>query len=97
MQRITLTVSLALAALLAFFATPPGTAAAAPLDGLEAAIAEAIRWLMEHPVEAEAMGQHGRQAIEQRFNWQREEEKLLELYRRMLEQEQPAGVVGEVQ
>lgn len=58
------------------------------------AVAKAIQWLLEHPEEAEAMGRRGRQAIEQRFNWKREEEKLLELYRRMLEQEQPVAAVG---
>ncbi len=53
-----------------------------PLD--PQAIAEAITWLLEHPKEAEEMGQRGRQAVLEKYNWEREAEKLLELYRRLL-------------
>lgn len=48
------------------------------------AIAEAIRWLLEHPKEAEEMGRRGRQAVLEKYNWDREAAKLLDLYRRLL-------------
>lgn len=50
-----------------------------PLD--PQAIADAIRWLIEHPEEAEAMGQRGQQAVRDRFNWQHEGELLVDFYR----------------
>lgn len=52
-----------------------------PLDAQ--AIARAITWLLEHPEEAEAMGQRGRQAVLEKYHWEREAEKLLELYGRL--------------
>ena len=50
------------------------------------AIAEAIGWVIEHPAEAEAMGRRGREAVRERYNWDREKEKLLALYRELLPQ-----------
>jgi glycosyltransferase involved in cell wall biosynthesis len=47
------------------------------------AIAEAIKWLLEHPAEAEAMGQRGRQLIIERLNWGVEFVKLTALYQRL--------------
>ena len=47
------------------------------------AIADAIRWLLEHPEEAQRMGQRGRAAVENEFNWEREFQGLLELYDRL--------------
>lgn len=44
------------------------------------AIADAITWLLEHPAEAEAMGQRGRRAVETEYNWAIEARKLLDLY-----------------
>jgi glycosyltransferase involved in cell wall biosynthesis len=45
-----------------------------------AAIANAINYLLTHDEEAEEMGRRGRLAVEQRFNWKIEEQKLLGLY-----------------
>lgn len=53
-----------------------------PLD--TRAIAEAIQWLLEHPMEAEIMGQRGRHAVENRYNWEREGQKLIAFYNRLL-------------
>jgi len=53
-----------------------------PLD--PAAIAKAMRWILEHPAEAEAMGQRGRKAVEQTYNWGAEAPKLLDLYNKLL-------------
>lgn len=47
-------------------------------------IANAIIYLMEHPEEAKRMGENGRRAVEEKYNWKRMEEKLLELYERMI-------------
>ena len=46
-----------------------------------AAIAAAIEYLLTHPEEAEAMGQRGRAAVRDRFNWDGEGARLLSLYR----------------
>lgn len=45
-----------------------------------AAITEAIQWLLEHPAEAEAMGERGREAVEQFYNWEMEAQKLIAFY-----------------
>lgn len=47
------------------------------------AIADAIRWLLEHPEEAQGMGERGRAAVENEFNWEREFQVLLNLYDRL--------------
>ncbi|MBN2583282.1 MAG: glycosyltransferase family 4 protein [Planctomycetes bacterium] len=52
-----------------------------PLDS--EAIAEAVRRLLTHPDEAEAMGHRGRQAIEQELNWESQAARLLDLYREL--------------
>jgi len=53
-----------------------------PLDPV--AIAQAIQWLLENPVEAEAMGKRGHAAVCKSYNWDQEATKLLELYNRLL-------------
>ena len=49
-----------------------------------AAIAEAIRWLLERPAEAESMGLRGREAVRRIYNWENEQQKLVELYARLM-------------
>lgn len=44
-------------------------------------IKEAMRWILDHPAEAKAMGENGRKAIEEKYNWESESEKLISLYR----------------
>jgi len=46
-------------------------------------IAKAMRWIVDHPAEARAMGQRGRGAVEQRFNWDNEVPALLDLYEKI--------------
>jgi glycosyltransferase involved in cell wall biosynthesis len=47
------------------------------------AVASAIRFLLEHPVEAAAMGRRGRAVVCERYNWQPEARKLLDLYKEL--------------
>ncbi|MDR7029000.1 glycosyltransferase [Rhizobium rosettiformans] len=48
------------------------------------AIADAMQWIIDHPAEATEMGRRGREAIEQRYNWEAESESLIDLYRNLL-------------
>lgn len=43
-------------------------------------IAKAITYLLEHSEEAKRMGENGRRAVEEKYNWERMEVKLLEVY-----------------
>mgnify|MGYP001302796574 CR=1 FL=1 len=45
------------------------------------AIADAIDWVLEHPDEAEKMGERGKAAIQERFNWEIEAKKLISAYK----------------
>jgi glycosyltransferase involved in cell wall biosynthesis len=45
------------------------------------AIAQAMRWILEHPLEAEEMGKRGRKIIEESYNWEIESKSLLTLYK----------------
>ena len=45
------------------------------------AIADAMAWLVSNQAEARQMGENGRHAITNKFNWQREVPKLLTLYK----------------
>ena len=49
-----------------------------------AAIAEAIDTLVSNPTMAQRMGENGRRAVEERYNWGIEEQKLLAFYERIL-------------
>lgn len=53
-----------------------------PLDS--GAVADAIRYLLEHPREAEEMGKRGRAAVLDRYSWESEEKTLLSLYHAVL-------------
>lgn len=53
-----------------------------PLDPKE--IAQAIEYLLVHPEEAQRMGENGRRAVEEKYNWEQESEKLVELYEELL-------------
>lgn len=48
------------------------------------AIAAAVRHLLDNPEEAQKMGENGRRAVEEEFNWGVEERKLLTLYAELL-------------
>ena len=47
-------------------------------------IAAAIQYLLDHPDEARQMGENGRRAVKEEFNWSVEEKKLLALYEEIL-------------
>lgn len=46
-------------------------------------INKAMRFFLENPEEARRMGKNGRRAIEDEFNWNKEEVKLLSLYKKI--------------
>jgi len=48
------------------------------------AIAHALRYLIDHPAEAQAMGQRGRQAVESGYEWSTEADKLRHFYQSVL-------------
>ena len=48
-------------------------------------IAEAMTHLIEHPEEAHQMGDNGRRAVRERYNWEQESTKLLRIYEAVLE------------
>jgi len=49
-----------------------------PLD--PESIAAAMRWVLSHREEAQAMGDRGRQAVVEQYHWEKELPKLLDLY-----------------
>jgi glycosyltransferase involved in cell wall biosynthesis len=44
-------------------------------------IAETVRYLFENPEEARKMGQNGRRAISEKYNWEIESQKVVDFYR----------------
>jgi len=46
--------------------------------------AEAILYLLDHPDEAQRMGENGRKAVKEKYNWESEGRKLLRLYEELL-------------
>jgi len=58
-----------------------GNACGLTVDPLDPkAIAKAIEHLIRNPKEAQRMGQNGRRAVEQRYNWEQESRRLITLY-----------------
>lgn len=43
-------------------------------------IVDAVTWLQENPIEAAKMGERGKNAVYEKYNWTIEESKLLDLY-----------------
>jgi glycosyltransferase involved in cell wall biosynthesis len=54
-----------------------------PLEPKE--IARAVEYLMANPEEAKKMGENGRKAVLEKYNWENEAKKLKVLYRKILE------------
>jgi glycosyltransferase involved in cell wall biosynthesis len=50
----------------------------------EGDLSAAVRWLLENPIEAEAMGAKGKAAAEELYDWSSEGRQLLSVYRRLL-------------
>ena len=62
-----------------------------PVDSTEPRkIAEAIDYLCGHPELCKELGENGRRAVVNRFCWEREEQKLLAVYRILLSGEKEA-------
>ena len=53
-----------------------------PLDSI--AIANAIQWIINNPLEAKRMGENGRKAVEEKINWDTDGKKLISLYESLL-------------
>lgn len=47
-------------------------------------IADAVQYIISHPKEAELMGQNGKKAVLEKYNWGAEEKKLFEVYEELL-------------
>jgi len=47
-------------------------------------IAQAIEYLLEHPDEAKRMGENGQRAVLEKYNWEKEAQKLQALYEELL-------------
>ena len=47
-------------------------------------IAQAMEYLIEHPQEARQMGENGRRAVVEKYNWEKESRRLLEIYEAVL-------------
>ncbi len=52
-----------------------------PLNPKE--IAKAIEYLIEHPDKARQMGENGRKAVLEKYNWNNESKKLIKIYKNL--------------
>jgi glycosyltransferase involved in cell wall biosynthesis len=50
-------------------------------------IARAMEYLIEHPQEAKQMGENGRRAVLEKYNWEKESQRLLQIYDAVLKTE----------
>lgn len=48
-------------------------------------IAQAIQYVLDHPQKAAEMGARGRKAIEEKYSWEAESQKLISLYHKLLD------------
>ncbi|WP_026879217.1 glycosyltransferase family 4 protein [Ignatzschineria larvae DSM 13226] len=55
------------------------------------AIAQVIDYLILNPTEAESLGKNGQKAVEEKYNWNIEEKKLLNLYKKIIPVEKYLG------
>lgn len=46
--------------------------------------AKAVEYLIEHPDEARKMGENGRKAVVEKYNWETESKKLIAVYEDLL-------------
>ncbi|MGI6555346.1 MAG: glycosyltransferase family 4 protein [Bacillota bacterium] len=53
-----------------------------PLNARE--IADAINRIMDNPYQAQKMGENGRKAVEEKYNWEKEGKKLIKIYEELL-------------
>ncbi len=47
-------------------------------------IAKAIEWFISHPKEMKKMGDKGKKAVKEKYNWDTESQKLINVYRKLL-------------
>ncbi len=52
---------------------------AVPYNDLESAV-KAVQYILDNPVTAFVMGENGRKAVKEKYNWETEEKKLLQIY-----------------
>lgn len=58
------------------------------------AIVRAMQWIIDNPDAAQAMGERGRRAVVERYNWDREAATLTHFYRNRLKLGEKAGPTG---
>jgi len=51
-------------------------------------ITEAVRYLIDHPDVQQKMGKNGRRAVEEKYNWEQEAQRLLAVYEGLLAREE---------
>lgn len=61
--------------------------------GKEDEVRAAIRQLLDDPCKAQEMGKNGRKAVERKYNWSVEEEKLIFLYKGLLDTKRKSTAV----